>query len=60
MSILENMLYVLKQIVVTNHKYLMIPYSYLATDYGTLLSLFTHHIWIGGFLIVGVAAHATL
>ncbi|MCD9644252.1 hypothetical protein HAX54_032431 [Datura stramonium] len=36
------------------------PYPYLATDYGTQLSLFTHHMWIGGFLIVGVAAHAAL
>ncbi|KAJ0681946.1 putative NADH:ubiquinone reductase (H(+)-translocating) [Helianthus annuus] len=25
---------------------------------GTQLSLFTHYMWIGGFLIVGAAAHA--
>ena len=31
-----------------------------ATDYGTQLSLFTHHMWIGGFLIVGAAAHAAI
>ncbi|KAL5644404.1 hypothetical protein ACJX0J_003481 [Zea mays] len=30
------------------------------TDYGTQLSLFTHHMWIGGFLIVGAAAHAAI
>ncbi|KAJ9535261.1 LOW QUALITY PROTEIN: hypothetical protein OSB04_un001644 [Centaurea solstitialis] len=36
------------------------PYPYLATDYGTQLSLFTHHMWIGGFLIVGAAAHAAI
>ncbi|KAK9663469.1 hypothetical protein RND81_O282600 [Saponaria officinalis] len=29
--------------------YSMPPYPYLATDYGTQLSLFTHHMWIGGF-----------
>ncbi|CAN4116014.1 unnamed protein product [Withania somnifera] len=47
-------------IVVAHHMYSMPPYSYLATDYGTLLSLFTHNMWIGGFLIVGAAAHATI
>ncbi|KAL7602153.1 hypothetical protein Lser_V15G23209 [Lactuca serriola] len=47
-------------IIVAHHMYAMPPYPYLATDYGTQLSLFTHHMWIGGFLIVGVAAHATI
>ena len=40
--------------------YSMPPYPYLATDYGTQLSLFTHHMWIGGFCIVGAAAHAAI
>ncbi|KAL8265186.1 hypothetical protein R6Q59_023316 [Mikania micrantha] len=40
--------------------YAMPPYPYLATDYGTQLSLFTHYMWIGGFLIVGVAVHAAI
>ncbi|KAL3516767.1 hypothetical protein ACH5RR_023669 [Cinchona calisaya] len=43
-----------------HHMYSMPPYPYLAADYGTQLSLFTHHMWIGGFLIVGAAAHATI
>ncbi|KAL5077815.1 hypothetical protein RYX36_016799 [Vicia faba] len=47
-------------IIVAHHMYAMPPYPYLATDYGTQLSLFTHHMWIRGFLIVGVAAHATI
>ncbi|CAN1361048.1 Photosystem I P700 chlorophyll a apoprotein A1 [Linum perenne] len=34
-------------IVVAHHMYSMPPYPYLATDYGTQLSLFTHHMWIG-------------
>ena len=38
----------------------MPPYPYLATDYGTQLSLFTHHCWIGGFCIVGAGAHAAI
>ncbi|TYI23124.1 hypothetical protein ES332_A06G142100v1 [Gossypium tomentosum] len=47
-------------IVLAHHMYSMPPYPYLATDYGTQLSLFTHHMWIGGFLIVGAAAHAAI
>ncbi|XP_057835317.2 photosystem I P700 chlorophyll a apoprotein A1-like [Cryptomeria japonica] len=47
-------------IVVAHHMYSMPPYPYLATDYGTQLSLFMHHMWIGGFLIVGAAAHAAI
>ncbi|PHT59671.1 Photosystem I chlorophyll a apoprotein A1 [Capsicum baccatum] len=47
-------------IVVAHHMYSMPPYPYLATDYGTQLSLFTHYMWIGGFVIVGVAAHTTI
>ncbi|KAJ6947731.1 photosystem I P700 apoprotein A1 [Populus alba x Populus x berolinensis] len=47
-------------IVVAHHMYAMPLYPYLATDYGTQLSLFTHHMWISGFLIVGAAAHATI
>ncbi|KAJ0622445.1 Photosystem I P700 chlorophyll a apoprotein A1 [Helianthus annuus] len=47
-------------IVVAHHMYAMPPYPYLTTDYGTQLSLFTHHMWIGGFLIVGAAAHAAI
>ncbi|HEY9641664.1 MAG TPA: photosystem I core protein PsaA [Coleofasciculaceae cyanobacterium] len=44
-------------IIVAQHMYAMPPYPYLATDYPTQISLFTHHMWIGGFLIVGAAAH---
>ncbi len=47
-------------IVVAHHMYSMPPYPYLATDYATQLSLFTHHAWIGGFLIVGAGAHGAI
>ena len=47
-------------IVVAHHMYAMPPYPYLATDYATQLSLFTHHMWIGGFLVVGAGAHAAI
>jgi photosystem I P700 chlorophyll a apoprotein A1 len=40
--------------------YAMPPYPYIATDYATQLSLFTHHMWIGGFCVVGGAAHAAI
>jgi photosystem I P700 chlorophyll a apoprotein A1 len=47
-------------IIVAHHMYAMPPYPYIATDYPTMLSLFTHHVWIGGFLIVGAGAHAAI
>jgi photosystem I P700 chlorophyll a apoprotein A1 len=47
-------------IIVAQHMYSMPPYPYIATDYPTQLSLFTHHMWIGGFLICGAAAHAAI
>ncbi|KST69906.1 photosystem I core protein PsaA [Mastigocoleus testarum] len=47
-------------IIVAHHMYSMPPYPYLATDYATQLCLFTHHMWIGGFLIVGGAAHGAI
>lgn len=47
-------------IIVAHHMYSMPPYPYLATDYATQLCLFTHHMWIGGFFIVGGAAHAAI
>jgi photosystem I P700 chlorophyll a apoprotein A1 len=47
-------------IIVAHHMYSMPPYPYIATDYPTQLSLFTHHTWIGGFLIVGAAAHGAI
>jgi len=47
-------------IIVAQHMYAMPPYPYLATDYATQLSIFTHHMWIGGFLIVGASAHGAI
>jgi photosystem I P700 chlorophyll a apoprotein A1 len=47
-------------IIVSHHMYSMPPYPYLVTDYGTQLSLFTHHMWIGGFCVVGAGAHASI
>ena len=47
-------------ILFSHHVYAMPPYPYIAFDHPTQLSLFTHHMWIGGFFIVGAAAHAAL
>jgi photosystem I P700 chlorophyll a apoprotein A1 len=47
-------------ILVAHHMYAMPPYPFLAIDYATQLSLFVHHMWIGGFLVVGAGAHAAL
>merc|ERR1712048_1344552 len=32
----------------------------MSIDYPTQIGLFTHHMWIGGFLIVGASAHAAI
>ena len=45
-------------IIVAHHMYAMPAYPYIATDYPTQLSCFTHHMWIGAFCITGAAAHA--
>jgi photosystem I P700 chlorophyll a apoprotein A1 len=45
-------------IIVAQHMYAMPAYPYIATRYATQVSLFTHHMWIGGFCICGAAAHA--
>lgn len=34
-------------IIIAHHMYAMPPYPYIAIDYATQLSLFTHHMWIG-------------
>ncbi|KAF3886634.1 MULTISPECIES: photosystem I core protein PsaA [Nostocales] len=47
-------------IIVAHHMYAMPPYPYLAVDYATQLCIFTHHMWIGAFLIVGAAAHGSI
>ena len=35
-------------------------YPYCASDYPTVLCLFDHHMWVGGFLIIGAGAHASI
>jgi len=47
-------------IIIAHHMYAMPPYPYIAIDYATQLSLFTHHMWIGAFCIVGGAAHGAI
>jgi photosystem I P700 chlorophyll a apoprotein A1 len=47
-------------IIVSHHMYAMPPYPYIGIDYPTQLSLFTHHMWIGGFCVVGAGAHASI
>jgi photosystem I P700 chlorophyll a apoprotein A1 len=47
-------------IIVAHHMYAMPPYPYIAVDYATQLTCFTHHMWIGGFCVVGAGAHASI
>jgi photosystem I P700 chlorophyll a apoprotein A1 len=47
-------------ILVAHHMYAMPPYPYIGVDYATSLSMFTHHMWIGGIFIVGAGAHGSI
>ncbi|MCJ2544139.1 photosystem I core protein PsaA [Thermostichus vulcanus] len=47
-------------IIVAQHMYAMNPYPYMGIDYATQISLFTHHMWLGGFFVVGGAAHGAI
>ena len=43
------------------HAMYAIPiYPYCASDYPTVLCLFTNHMWVGGKLIIGAGAHASI
>src|SRR5512138_1228866 len=44
-------------ILFAHHGYAMPAYPYIAFDHAPVLSQFTHHMWIGGFFIVGAGAH---
>mmetsp|Transcript_7507 Transcript_7507/g.16795 ORF Transcript_7507/g.16795 Transcript_7507/m.16795 type:complete len:732 (+) Transcript_7507:1373-3568(+) len=47
-------------IIVAHHMYAMPAYPYIGIDYPTQLTCFTHHMWIGGFCVVGAGAHASI
>jgi photosystem I P700 chlorophyll a apoprotein A1 len=47
-------------IVFAHLSYALPVYPYCATDYPTVLCLFTHHMWIGGYLILGAGAHGSI
>merc|ERR1712061_643706 len=47
-------------IVFAHHQSAMPAYPYYASDYPAVLSSFCHHIWLGSFLIVGSATHASI
>ena len=47
-------------ITFAHHIYSIPMYPYMASDYPTVLCSFTHHMWIGGFLIIGSGAHASI
>ena len=47
-------------IAFAHHIYSIPIYPYCASDYPTVLCLFYHHMWLGGFLIIGCSAHASI
>ena len=47
-------------IAFANAIYAIPIYPYCASDYPTVLCLFYHHMWVGGKLIIGAGAHASI
>jgi len=47
-------------ITFANHIYAIPVYPFCSSAYPTVLCLFCHHMWIGGLLIVGAGAHASI
>ena len=47
-------------ITYAQHGNAMAVYPLLSSDYATAVCIFVHHIWIGGFLIVGAASHRAI
>ena len=43
-----------------NHQNAIPVYPYCASDYARVLSLFYHHIWLGGMLIIASRTHASI
>nr|YP_009296556.1 photosystem I P700 chlorophyll a apoprotein A2 [Apophlaea sinclairii]AOM65696.1 photosystem I P700 chlorophyll a apoprotein A2 [Apophlaea sinclairii] len=46
--------------LVAQHMYAMPPYAFMAKDFTTQVSLYTHHQYIAGFLMVGAFAHGAI
>lgn len=42
------------------HMYSLSPYVYLSLDYVSVLALYSHHIWISSFCLVGAMVHGSL
>jgi photosystem I P700 chlorophyll a apoprotein A2 len=42
------------------HMYAMPPYAFIAKDFTTMATLYTHHQYIAGFLMVGAFAHGAI
>jgi len=47
-------------IIFAHHVYTIPAYPFISSSYTTMTCLFSHHIWIGGFLILGAAAHRSI
>lgn len=46
--------------LVAQHMYSLPPYAFLAQDYTTQASLYTHHQYIAGFILCGAFAHGAI
>jgi photosystem I P700 chlorophyll a apoprotein A1 len=57
---LAMLLFASMSFIQSHNVYSLPVYPYLTCDYATLLSLYCHHMWIGGFFMVGYGAHSSL
>ena len=46
--------------ILAHHLSAIQMYAFGANSYPTVLCLFYHHMWVGGFLIIGAGGHASL
>ena len=46
--------------LVAQHMYSLPPYAFLAQDFTTQASLYTHHQYIAGFILCGAFAHGAI
>ena len=46
--------------LVAQHMYSLPPYAFLAQDFTTQASLYTHHQYIAGFIMCGAFAHGAI
>lgn len=47
-------------IAIAHNMYSAIVYPYMASDYGTQISLYSHHMWLSSLFVIGHGAHVAI